>query len=467
MGFEGLPSFVAMVVELLFALLAHFLSRGPDSGHLKWFARASLGAAVFSGCNAFLGLEVPDAVRVWASRISYMSSSLFGAAWMSYLAGEEKLARPRAERFFVSLSIVVGLSSLVPGLAISDAVARREAWWGLVYRDAVPTELGKAYTLLLMGILCWSAWRAVRWMRAGRDGAGALLAVSLLAVAAGLNDSLAFVGLTRAPYLLDISFFTFTFVAGLRVAQRFVQNARALEQTGQRLVEAQAELVKRERLAALGELSATVAHEVRTPVAVIFNVLPALRRELVAAGPDARSLLDMLGEEADRLRRLVDDLLDFVRPISPRPVRVQLAQVVHEAVEAARAARTESTAALIHVEGDAGDLWCDPHLVHRVFTNLLGNALEAGASEVRVRCRDEGARVLVDVVDSGRGVKPGDEARLFRPFFTTRPSGTGLGLSVVQRILEAHGGTVHYAPTPGGGATFTCTLPRRAQSAAA
>jgi signal transduction histidine kinase len=467
MGFEGLPSFVAMVVELIFALLAHFLSRGPDSGHLKWFARASLSAAVFSGCNAFLGMEVTDAVRVWASRTSYMASSLFGAAWMHYLVGEERRELPRSERLFVTAFLVMGLSCLVPDLAISGAVARREAWWGLVYRDAVPTQIGQAYTLVLMAILCWSAWRAVQWMRARRDGGWALLAVSLFAVAAGLNDSLAFVGLTRAPYLLDISFFTFTFVAGLRVAQRFVENAQALKQTGERLVEAQSELVKRERLAALGELSATVAHEVRTPVAVIFNVLPALRRELGAAGPDAQSLLDMLGEEADRLRRLVDDLLDFVRPISPRPVQVPLGPLVHEAVEAARAARSEGTTARIHVEGDAGELWCDPHLLHRVFTNLLGNALEAGASEVRIRCRDEGARVLVDVVDRGRGVKPGDEARLFRPFFTTRPSGTGLGLSVVQRILEAHGGTVHYAPTPGGGATFTCTLPRRAHAAAA
>jgi signal transduction histidine kinase len=291
--------------------------------------------------------------------------------------------------------------------------------------------------------------------------------VSLFALGAGVNDSLAFVQLTRAPYLLDLSFLTFVFVAGTRAAQRFVENAQALKETGEQLAEAQAELVKRERLAALGELSATVAHEVRTPVAVIFNVLPALRRELGAARPEARPLLDMLGEEADRLRRLVDDLLDFVRPISPRPTQVTLGLLVKEAVEAARTARAEQPRAAVHVEGETGELWCDPQLLHRVFTNLLGNALEAGASEVRVRCRDEGGRVVVDVVDRGRGVKPGDEARLFRPFFTTRPSGTGLGLSVVQRILEAHGGTVHYAPTPGGGATFTCTLPRRAPTAAA
>jgi signal transduction histidine kinase len=467
MGFEGLPSFVAMVVELLFAALAHFLSRGPDSGHLKWFARASLSAAVFSGCNAFLGLEVPDAVRVWASRVSYMASSLFGAAWMNCLVGEERRELPRWERRFSTVFVAMGLSSLVPGLAISDAVARREAWWGLVYRDAVPSGLGQAYTLVMMGILFWCGWRSVQWMREGRAGGGALFAVSAFAVAAGVNDSLAFVGMTRAPYLLDISFLTFVIVAGMRVAQQFVQNARALKETGERLAEAQAELVKRERLAALGELSATVAHEVRTPVAVIFNVLPALRRELGAAGPDARPLLDMLGEEADRLRRLVDDLLDFVRPISPRPAQVRLGLLVKEAVEAAQTARPEGTGAAIHVEGETGELWCDPQLLHRVFTNLLGNALEAGATEVRIRCRDEGARVRVDVVDRGRGVKPGDEARLFRPFFTTRPSGTGLGLSVVQRILEAHGGTVHYAPTPGGGATFTCTLPRRAHDAAA
>ena len=450
-----------MVVGLLFAAVGQSLARGPDSAHLRWYARTALAAAAFGACNAHLGFDVPDGVRVGFAMLALAVAPCFGAAWMLYIAGEEGRGLNRFERGFVVVTLAVGVLCLVPGLAVQPRVQAREAWAGLVYRDAVPTQLGNVFSLVLMLVLIWSCWRAVELIRAARAGGWSLIMGCGLSVAAGLNDTLAFAQVLHTPYFLDLSFLALVIVAGRRLSDRFVDNARALQEATLKLRETQEELVKRERLAALGELSATVAHEVRTPVAVMFNVLPALRRELATRAESSLPLLGLVEEEADRLRRLVDDLLDFVRPITPRPVEVALSDIVEEAVSTARAVHDEAREAQVRVEGDGGELWCDPQLLHRALSNLVGNAFEAGASEVAVRCRGEVERVHLEVVDHGRGVKPGDEEKLFRPFFTTRPSGTGLGLSVVQRIIEAHGGRVTYAPTPGGGATFAFSLPRR------
>jgi len=466
MGLEGLPSVIAMVVGLLFAAVGRSLARGPASAHLKWYARASLAAAVFGASNSHLGFDMPDRVRVAFSMVALAVAPFFGVAWMLYLVGEEGRRFSRAERIFAVVVIAAGGLCLVPGLAVRPAVQARQAWGGLVYRDGVPTRVGELFGLLFLLLMAWSTWRAVEFLRAGRAGGWALFAGSALALSAGINDSLAFAQQVRTPYLLDLSFLALVIVAGTRLSDRFVDNARDLQAATHQLQEAQAELVKRERLAALGELSATVAHEVRTPVAVMFNVLPALRRELSTRAEGSLPLLKLVEEEADRLRRLVDDLLDFVRPLSPRPVKALLADIVEDAVTAARAAHEDARGAEVKVEGDGGDLVCDPQLLHRALSNLMGNAFEAGSQQVAVRWRGEAGRVHLEIVDHGRGVKPGDEVKLFRPFFTTRPSGTGLGLSVVQRIIEAHGGRIAYAPTPGGGATFSFSLPRdRAEAA--
>jgi signal transduction histidine kinase len=330
----------------------------------------------------------------------------------------------------------------------------------MLYRDSVPTPLGRAFTgLYSFGLLYLDARTYELWRR-GAPGALTQLAASGLLTLTGLNDTLAFAGLTRAPYLNDLGLLALVLGVGASFVDLHTRSLQALELVRSDLGAARETLVRRERLAALGELSAVVAHEVRNPVAVIFNALPMLKRSLPAEAEQSRALAEIIGEEADRIRRIVDELLDFVRPIELRRDAVDLVRLLSRV---SAAIRDESAQAIpFEVAPGAETVEADEHLLGLALSNLIRNALQSGSPRdaVRVLGRAEAGRVHLAVVDRGPGVPEQAVAKLFEPFFTTRPTGTGLGLAFVQRVAEAHGGAVAYAPTLGGGATFTVSLPR-------
>lgn len=231
------------------------------------------------------------------------------------------------------------------------------------------------------------------------------------------------------------------------------------------LARAQADLVTHERLAALGELSAVIAHEVRNPLAVIFNSLGSLGR-LDLPNADAKLLLDIVGEEAARLNRIVADLLDFVRPYSSHPRPAQVEVLVHGAVAGAQRALSNPTA---NVETDialpSSEVVLDGTMIQQALTNLIVNALQAtpAGGRVTVRARSDGGSprpiLRFEVADEGPGVDAQDAARIFQPFFTTKATGTGLGLAVVRRIADALGGTVEVSRGKRRGSVFTLTVP--------
>lgn len=238
---------------------------------------------------------------------------------------------------------------------------------------------------------------------------------------------------------------------------------RDLKKSYDELARTQAELVRHERLAALGELAAVMAHEVRNPLGVIFNSLTTLRRLLKPTG-DAEMLLDIVGEEADRLNRIVGDLLDFVRPyeLVKKPVAVE--PVIASAVDSA----SKSLHGNVRVVTDLPELPpfpVDAHLLKQVVVNLVVNAVQAmpkgGTIEVRASmAKGEGGPTLViEVRDEGIGLTPRAAEKMFQPFFTTKATGTGLGLAVVKRIVDAHQGEVSAAPNADKGTTFTIRLP--------
>jgi signal transduction histidine kinase len=240
-----------------------------------------------------------------------------------------------------------------------------------------------------------------------------------------------------------------------------VENARLYEDlrlSYEQLAKAQQQLVQRERLAALGELSAVVAHEVRNPLGVIFNSLGSLRLLLRPEG-DARLLLDIVGEEADRLNRIVGDLLDFARPVTPVLRPEPLEQVVDQAVASA----VGDSGVLVErdVDPDLPPVALDARLFHQALVNVAANAVQAmprgGRLSVRVR-RDQGG-LLLEVADTGPGIPEEIRPRIFEPFFTTKASGTGLGLAVVKRIVEGHGGDISVSSRPGTGTVVRIRLP--------
>ncbi|MCM2334762.1 MAG: GAF domain-containing protein, partial [Anaeromyxobacteraceae bacterium] len=216
-------------------------------------------------------------------------------------------------------------------------------------------------------------------------------------------------------------------------------HARALAALAD-LQQAQEKLLRQERLAALGELSAVVAHEVRNPLGVIFNSLGTLRRLLRPEG-DALVLLDIVGEEADRLNRIVGDLLDFARPSPPQLRPERLDRLAEEAVAAALAQQHTTVEVVRDLDPGMPPVQLDGRQVRQALLNVAANAVQAmpRGGRLTVRARLDGAAALVEIEDTGAGI-PGDVvARIFEPFFTTKATGSGLGLAVVKRIVDAHG----------------------------
>jgi len=207
-----------------------------------------------------------------------------------------------------------------------------------------------------------------------------------------------------------------------------------------------AALVRRERLAALGEMAAVLAHEVRNPLGVVFNVAVGLGR-MVAGDPDALRCLGTINEEAERLKLVVSELLDFARPAVPEVRAVPLAPEVEAAASAASgdgsvaSKRVDFQAILPE---DLPPVEADPVLLRRCLRAMLLNAWQhvPDGGRIRVEASERGDYVLVRLINDGPPIPPEVAPHLFEPFFTTKPSGSGLGLAAVRRVLEDLGGQV-------------------------
>lgn len=213
-------------------------------------------------------------------------------------------------------------------------------------------------------------------------------------------------------------------------------------------------LDRRERLSAMGEMTARLAHQVRTPLASAL----LYAAQLDTGTPRQKAVVEKLTKRLSELARMLDDILGFVRD-APRPTeRVAVAGLLQEVADTFAAADP----------GAVGVLLGNPDLVvtadreslQGALVNLVSNALEACTSAPRVELGAEcrGDRVWLTVADNGTGIAPEVMPRLFEPFFTTRPKGTGLGLAIVHSVADAHGGEVLVDTGPSG-STFALCLP--------
>lgn len=270
--------------------------------------------------------------------------------------------------------------------------------------------------------------------------------------------------------ILDVPLFWAAGILTGVLAERGRKQRADLERTTQRLTEVYQELqdnferMKRaERLFALGQLSAGLAHEVRNPLASIAGAAGILQRNLRLERKDAECL-EIIAKECQRLNNLLAHFLDFARPRTPKYQMTDLQTVIDSVMElAAHAIGRKAIALRKELSPQLAPVECDPELLKQVLLNLMINAIQAMAEggEVLVSAGPRNDRLLIQVRDEGCGIGAADRDRIFDPFFSTKETGTGLGLSVTHQIVEQHGGILTAETNPGKGMTFSVSLPLR------
>ncbi|MFN4242025.1 MAG: sensor histidine kinase [Tepidisphaerales bacterium] len=253
-----------------------------------------------------------------------------------------------------------------------------------------------------------------------------------------------------------------------RLERSHEQLTREVQRLQAELGEKNRQLERRNRLAALGEMAAGLAHEIRNPLGAMQLYLSALAADFAEGSAGARTV-EKMRLAVRRLEGIVSQVLQFARELRVQPGEASLSAVVAECVDMV-AGKAACGRVVVRVSGAAGGgdgtactAWFDRLLMSQAVLNVLQNAVEASPAGgwVEVVYGVEGGEAFVRVADSGPGVPPEVMDRIFNPFFTTKDEGTGLGLSIVHRIAEAHDGTVTVRNGDGGGAVFELRWPSR------
>lgn len=221
-----------------------------------------------------------------------------------------------------------------------------------------------------------------------------------------------------------------------------------------------------EKLASMGELAAAIAHEIRNPLGAICNSVGILDSHLRLAGQD-KDLLEMIVGQSERLDRIISDFLTFAHPREPSFSLQDIRDVIKNTIFLLEQDDrfTDTTEIKEVYESILPKVYIDTDLIHQVLWNLFINSLDAmpegGQIKIMVRKTNLFLRDAVEIVisDTGTGIPPDDLDKIFEPFYTTKSEGTGLGLSVVQRIIDDHGGTIDAKSKKDKGTTFYIKLP--------
>jgi signal transduction histidine kinase len=230
---------------------------------------------------------------------------------------------------------------------------------------------------------------------------------------------------------------------------------------GESRIEAlEAELARFRDLASLGEAAAAIVHEIKNPLAAISAPLQVLRERI--KDEELREILQEVIAEVQRLDAMLRRLLMLSKPWNPKKERCDLIKVVHRVFSLSRAEPAFSKVRLHWDPAEPVYAPVDAALIEQVLWNLLQNAAEAmrEGGDIRVGCRDGPRGVTLRVSDNGPGMSPEVQAKLYKPFFTTKPGGSGLGLSICRKIVEAHGGSIHISSQLGRGTEAFLSLPK-------
>jgi len=301
-----------------------------------------------------------------------------------------------------------------------------------------------------------------------RDDLGRTLGLTLVELSQGrvkdvVHKSALFIVLTT------LGFFFGVFII-LNFLIKEALKASQLEQAYDRLQRLQEQLVKSERLAAIGQLAASVAHEIRNPLSGIQNAIYYLRDALkdspiVTQDPAINDMIALAEDEIRVSTCILNELLDYSRPVKLEIYPQSIPGLVQASLNSLNVPGTIKTS--FHYSSEAENLLCDYEKMKQVFQNLIMNAIQAmsGQGELTISTRLEKSAengsscVCVEVKDTGSGIKPENMPRLFEPLFSTKAKGTGLGLSISREIVEKHGGKIEVRSEESLGSIFIVKIP--------
>jgi signal transduction histidine kinase len=442
---------------------------------VEWlgFGLGCLGLGIGSWACSVHALHVDPAARILTMAFTVATTTavaliIFGLAWMTRRRGLRNLGWC-AVAAGVVWQLVLGYLNPHPTHAGPSA------------REAIIAEspaLSTVGWLFLLSLAVWVGIAAVLFLQANGVPRIERLLVGMGLAGLGLGLGFDGVGSRFATATWGFPHAATLFVVGLAVLQilRHRSATLASQSSEQRLIQAQHDLMTtqaalervqnelgtKSQLAVVGELAAAIAHEVRNPLAIIMNAAAGLRRPTLGS-EDRTTLLSILDEETARLNRLVTDLLRFARPVIIKRSAVSITELARRAE--GRLEDKHSLSVTVPDEPQLRYVQADANLMRLVFDNLVSNAYQSMPDGGVVRivvseyAQTTGKFVRIDIVDDGHGMDEQVLARATDPFYTTRPSGTGLGLPIVQRIIEAHGGRMEISSNPGHGTRVSLLLP--------
>jgi signal transduction histidine kinase len=226
-------------------------------------------------------------------------------------------------------------------------------------------------------------------------------------------------------------------------------------------------LLRKDKLAAVGELSAGIAHEIRNPLGIIKSSAEMLRSKIknkLAIGSMDHRLAEVIVEESNRLNNIIINFLTFARPQSPHFEKCNIPNMLDDSLSIINSQNSFEESKITITKSYLPNLpiiYADRHLLHQVFLNILFNACQAmpDGGSLRISTRHHSHSVEISLQDTGEGISVENQKKIFDPFFTTKEDGVGLGLSIVHRIIEAHKGNIKVESEPGEGTKLVLTLP--------
>jgi signal transduction histidine kinase/CheY-like chemotaxis protein len=466
------------------AVLSRQFSRAHGWADQRYFSVAAIAVAAFALLNVPTSAPIlSDPSVLTCSQIQYALAAVHTSAWLRYSSVVVGQPRSRLDRFLIPGVCCLGaIGALTKAFMPGEIHRHTFSPLGIVYRSPVTTAAGDAAYAVILGLLLVPIFRFARAWRRKVPNAGVQLAALVVLLLMAMNDLLVLSGVYAAPYLVDVAFLIPIASVGYVFTSRFVQDSRAhqaLRQDLEREVQdrtaelatAQEALHRAEKLAAIGQFAAGVAHEVNNPAAVVSANLAYLEEaEQASLSDEGRQAVKESIDSVRRIAAIVRQLLDAGRLAASPETRsaVALRPLGATAMSVARA-RFGKRVRVTNLVPEGLYASADEGIVVQVLANLVTNAIQAIPAHrpdghVQIRATIDGERVRVHVDDNGSGMTPEVLRRVFEPFFTTKSfgSGTGLGLAVSRGLVMSLGGDLRLESTPGAGTRATVELARAA-----